>query len=107
MFILSSLLYSAPSSHPVTFLHFVFLSLPLIFSYDILRAKITIKDIKMCNFPLFLLIENLRNALLGTFTNVSASPPLSSTSTDTKCQHLSSVTVFANCSHLEMSMGKP
>lgn len=61
----------------------------------------------MCNFPLFLLIENLRNALLGTFTNVSASPPLSSTCTDTKCQHLSSVTVFANCSHLEMSMGKP
>lgn len=61
----------------------------------------------ICNFPLFLIIENLRSALLGTFINVSASPPLSSTRRDTKCQALSSVTAFVNCSHLEMSMSKP
>lgn len=42
----------------------------------------------MCNFPLFLIIENLRNALFGTFTNVTASQSLSSTCRDTKCQPL-------------------
>lgn len=61
----------------------------------------------MCNFPLFLIIGNLRSAQLGTFINVSASQPLSSTCRDTKCQPLSSVTTFVNYSHLEMSMSKP
>lgn len=60
----------------------------------------------MCNFPLFLIIENLSGAPLDTFTNVSASQPLSSTHGDTKCQPLSSVTAFVNYSHLEMSMSR-
>ena len=66
------------------------------------------QQIWVCNvsFP-FLIIEHLRSAPRGTFTNVSASQPLSNTCRDTKCQSLSSVTAFVNCSHLEMSMSKP
>lgn len=60
----------------------------------------------MCNLPRLLIIETLTSASLDTFTNVSASQPLSSTCRDRKCQFLSSVAASVNCSHLEMSMSK-
>lgn len=89
-------------SSPLIFFCFTFIWLPTSTDYctDIHKCV-------MCNFPLFLIIENLSGAPLATFTNVNAPQPLSSTHGDTKCQPLSSVTAFVNYSHLEMSMSKP
>lgn len=104
-----SLLFLLPSSCTL----FIHLFLPLIcFSFLFIWHPMSTDYCNrykrvMCNFPLFLIIENLRSAQLGTFINVSASQPLSSTHRDTKCQPLSSVTAFVNYSHLEMSMSKP
>lgn len=102
------LLFLLPSSctlfflfSPLVFFCFIFIWHPMSTDYCNRYKRV------MCNFPLFLIIENLRSAQLGTFINVSASQPLSSTRGDTKCQPLSSVTAFVNRSHLEMSMSKP
>lgn len=116
LFYLPSSFYSSlfPISVAFFFLYFVFpLSPPLIFfCFIFIWHPVSTHYCKrykcvMCNFPLFLIIENLRSAPRDTFTNVSASQPLSSTRRDTKCQPLSSVTAFVNCSHLEMSMSNP
>lgn len=107
-FIHISLLFLLHSYCTLFFSFLIAYLFSLSFLSYILWAQITATDINMqCNFPPFLIIENLRSAQLGTFINVSASQPLSSTRWDTKCQPLSSVTVFVNYSHLEMSMSKP